>query len=186
MRKLILQVQMSIDGFVASPDGGLDWMTWDWDDDLKKYVMSLTGRIGTILLGRKMTDGFVKYWTEAAANPAGEEYPFAKIMVDTPKIVFTKTLDKSRWDNTVLAKGDITEEVNRIKENTEKDIIVYGGSGFVSGLIENGLIDEYHLFINPAAIGGGMTIFSERKNLELKNAVGFPCGIVHLHYEPKK
>ena len=186
MGKLILQVQMTVDGFVAAPDGGLDWTTWVWDERLEKYVNELTGRAGTILLGRKMTDGFINYWSGVLTDPSSREYPFARKMIDTPKVVFTQTLEKSPWINTVLATGDISEEVNKIKKNADNDIIVYGGSSFVSSLVKNNLIDEYHLFVNPSALGSGMTIFGERKNLELKNAVGYPCGIVHLHYEPKK
>ncbi|HEY6626688.1 MAG TPA: dihydrofolate reductase family protein [Ignavibacteriaceae bacterium] len=140
MRKLILQVQMSVDGFVAGPNGELDWMTWNWSDDIKNYVTELHDTIDTILLGRKMTDGFVKHWQ--SVEPGTEEYPFAKKMVDYPKVVFTKTLNKSEWKNTTLAKGNLSEEVNSLKNQSGKDIIVYGGAGFVSSLIKENLIDE--------------------------------------------
>jgi len=154
MRKLILQVQMSVDGFVAGPNGELDWMTWNWSDDIKNYVTELHDTVDTILLGRKMTDGFVKHWQ--SVEPGTEEYPFAKKMVDYPKVVFTKTLNKSEWKNTTLAKGNLSEEVNSLKNQSGKDIIVYGGAGFVSSLIKENLIDEYYLFINPTVIGKGM------------------------------
>ena len=131
MRKLKLQVQMSVDGFVARPNGELDWMKWDWDDELKNYVNQLTDSADTILLGRKMTDGFISYWSNV--KPESEEYLFAKKMVNYDKVVFTKTLDKSNWENTTLSKGDITDEVNKIKkQNSKRDIVVYGGAGFVS------------------------------------------------------
>jgi dihydrofolate reductase len=103
-------------------------------------------------------------------------------MVDTPKVVFTKTLDESPWANTVLAKGDIGEEVNRLKNQTGKDILVYGGADFVSSLIKENLIDEYNFFIIPTAIGRGMTLFGklEDKTLSLKlnRSQSFNCGIV--------
>jgi len=188
MRKLKLQVQLSVDGFNAGPEGGMDWMTWDWGDDIKKYVNDLGEECDTILLGRKMTDGFVSHWEKAAKNPGDPEYNFAKKMVDTPKVVFSKTIDKSPWNNTVIAKGGLTDEINRLKNRPGGDIIVYGGSGFVTNLIKAGLIDEYHLFINPAAIGRGMTIFSGLENtmsLTLKNSSAFGCGIVVLMYIPK-
>ncbi len=187
MRKLKLQMQLSIDGFVAGPNGEMDWMTWNFDDEIKKYVTDLTGSIDCILLGGHMPGGFIPYWESVAADPANPEYPFGKIMCDTPKVVFTKTMEKSLWDNTVLAKGDITEEVNRLKAQPGKDIIAYGGANFVSNLIKYNLIDEYHLFINPTAIGNGMTIFKElRQNLNLKlvKATPFDCGIVLLCYQP--
>jgi dihydrofolate reductase len=108
-------------------------------------------------------------------------------MVDYPKIVFTKTLDTSSWENTTLAKGDVVEEVNKIKNQTSmKDIIVYGGAGFVSSLIKNNLIDEYHLFINPTAIGKGLEIFKEveKFSLKLTESKTFDCGIVVNKYQP--
>jgi len=184
---------MSVDGFVGGPNGELDWMTWNWDDALKNFVNELTDSVDTILLGRKMTDGFVNHWTNIVKNrPDDESYPFAKKMVDKPKIVFTKTLDESNpisaeWENTRLAKGDIVEEVNKIKnEQSGKDIVVYGGAGFVSSLIKNNLIDEFYLFVNPAAIGNGLSIFEGRTNLKFVKSISFSCGVVVLNYEPVK
>ena len=189
MRKLKLQMQISIDGFVAGPNGELDWMTWSWDDELKKYAGELTESFDTILLGRKMTDGFVSHWTNIVNNhPDSPEYTSAKIFVDTHKVVFTKTLNESKWFNTILAKGDIVEEVNKIKKQKSKgDVIVYGGAGFVSSLIKNNLIDEYHLFINPTAIGTGLEIFkgiSSKLSLQLIKSTKFDCGIVVNQYQP--
>jgi dihydrofolate reductase len=187
MRKLKLQMQMSVDGFVGGLNGELDWMTWNWDDEIKKYVNELTDSVDTILLGRKMTDGFVSHWTNIVKNqPNDESYPFAKKMVDKPKFVFTKTLNESKWENTKLAKGDITEEVNQLKNQNGEDIIVYGGAGFVTSLVKNNLIDEFYLFVNPAAIGKGLTIFDERKKFKLIKSTPFSCGIVLHHYEPAK
>ena len=184
-RKLKLQVQMTIDGFVAGPNGELDWMTWNWDDELKKYVGDLTNTFDTILLGRKMTDGFVAHWTNVMKNPNNPEYAAAKIFVDTPKVVFTKTLKSHNWTNTALAKGDLAEEVNRLKEQKGKDIIVYGGANFVSSLVKNNLIDEYYLFINPVILCNGLSIFSrldKSMNLKLVASKAFDCGIVVLNY----
>ncbi|MCI0716368.1 MAG: dihydrofolate reductase family protein [Chlorobi bacterium] len=189
MRKLKLQVQMSVDGFVGRTDGGLDWMSWDEDEKRIEYVTELTDSSGTILLGRKMTDGFVSYWSNVLTKPESPEYDFAKKMIDIPKVVFTKTLDKSSWVNTTLAKGPLAEEVNKLKQQKGKDIVVYGGASFVSSLINEGLIDEYHLFINPAAIGSGLRIFGDSaRNLKLKlvKSVPFGDGVVVLHYEPRK
>src|SRR5215831_8261198 len=168
MKKLKLQVQMSIDGFVGGSNGEMDWMVWNWDNELKNYVTELTDSVDTILLGRKMTDGFVSHWTNAVKNnPNDESYPFAKKMVDYKKIVFSKTLGESQWENTELAKGDIIDKVNELKKENGKDIIVYGGAGFVASLVKNNLIDEFFLFVNPAAIGNGLSIFEGRTNLKL-------------------
>lgn len=186
MRKLKLQMQMTIDGFVAGPNGELDWMQWNWSDDIKKYVTELTDSVDTILLGQKMTDGFVSHWSNVTKNPDNPEYTAAKKFVELPKIVFSRTLNKSIWDNTELAKGDYVEYINELKEKSGKDIIVYGGADFVSSLVRKNLIDEYHLFINPTAIGKGMVIFNnleEKLNLKLVNSSAFECGIVLNKYE---
>jgi len=186
MRKVKLQMQLSLDGFVAGPKGEMDWMVWNWDEELKKYVSDLTEPVDCILLGRKMTEGFISHWKSVISNPNNPEFPFGKKMYDTLKVVFSKTLEKSEWDNTVLAKGDISEEIKRLKKQPGKDIIAYGGASFVSNLIKHGLIDEYHLFINPVAIGNGMTIFKGLENkldLKLVNSESFDCGIVILYYQ---
>jgi dihydrofolate reductase len=188
MRKLKLQMQMSVDGFVAGPNGELDWMTWDWDDKIKKYVNDLIDSVDTILLGRKMTPGFVSYWTNVIADPENHEYPFARKMVDIPKVVFTKTLKKSEWENTEIANGDLTQEIKTLKNKKGKDIIVYGGAGFVSSLLKEGVIDEYYFFVNPAIIGDGMTIsgkINSHLNLKMIRSIPFDCGIVVHQYEHK-
>ena len=157
-------------------------MLEDLDDEVENLENELIDSSDTILMGRKMTNEFVNYWTKAVENPENPEYTFAKKMLDTPKVVFTKTLADSPWANTVLAKGDIVEEVNRLKNQAGKDILVYGGAGFVSSLIKESLIDEYNFFINPTAIGRGMTIFGklEDKNssLKLDRSQAYESGIV--------
>ncbi len=189
MRKLKLQVQMTVDGFIAGPNGEMDWGTWDWDDELKQYVTELTEPIDCIVLGRKLAEGFIPHWAAVAANPEHPEFTAGQKFTDTPKVVFTKTLNKSAWDNTVLATGDLVNEIAKLKKQEGQDIIAYGGATFVSALIRHGLIDEYHLFINPAAIGKGMAIFNEldgKQNLALVKSIAFDCGIVVLNYEPKR
>ena len=184
MRKLKLQVQMTVDGFVGGPNGEMNWANINWDEELNTYVGNLTETVDTIILGRKLAQGFIPYW---ASNPEGEAGRGAEIFNNTPKVVFTKTLEKSDWVNTVFAKGDLVEEVNKLKMVAGGDMIAYGGATFVSALVKHGLIDEYHLFINPAAIGTGLSIFRELVNqqkLQLKQARAFPCGIVALWYEP--
>ena len=185
---------MSIDGYIAGPNGEMDWMVWNWDDKLKNYEFELTEPVDTIILGRKMTDGFVSYWSDVMTKPddpssIDRSHTFAKKMLETPKVVFTKTLKKSQWANTDIATGDLTEEIMKLKTQNGKDIIVYGGASLDSSLIKEGLIDDFHLFINPAAIGKGMTIFKDLNNIQkliLVKSIAFDCGIVMLHYEPKR
>lgn len=188
MRKLKLQVQMSVDGYIAGPNGEMDWMIYDWDDELKNYVAVITEPVDCIVLGRKLAEGFIPYWAKVASNPADPEYLAGKKFTDTGKIVFTRTMVKSIWENTVLAKGDLVQEITQLKKHGGQDIIAYGGATFVSELIRHQLIDEYHLFINPVVLGDGMPIFRSIKsnqNLKLIQATTFDCGIVVLKYNTK-
>ena len=183
MRKLKLQMQMTVDGYIAGLNGEMDWMTFNWDDELKKYVKEITEPVDCIVLGRKLAQGFIPYWASHPEEEGADKFN------STTKVVFTKTLDRSEWDHTVLAKGDLVDEITKLKKQEGKDIIAYGGATFVSALIKQGLIDEFHLFINPTAIGNGMTIFKEREskqNLTLVKSISFNCGIVVLNYEPKR
>jgi len=176
---------MTVDGYIAGLNGEMDWMTYNWDDQLKNYVQELTDPVDCIVLGRKLAQGFIPYW---ASKPEGEDIKGVDKLNNTPKVVFTKTLDKSEWDNTVLATGDLVDEINKLKKQEGNDIIAYGGATFVSALIKHGLIDEYHLFVNPTAIGKGMTIFNDLEsiqNLTLVKSTSFDCGIVVLNYVPK-
>lgn len=182
MRKLKLQVQISVDGFIAGPNGEMDWVSFNWDDELKNYVTEITEPVDCIILGRKLAQGFIPHW---AAHPEAEG---ANKINSTAKVVFTKTLEKSEWENTVLATGDLAEEINKLKSQEGKDIIVYGGGTFVSNLIKSGLIDEYNLFVNPVALGKGLPIFQGldgKQNLTLKKSTAFTNGIVLLCYEAK-
>jgi dihydrofolate reductase len=186
MRKLKLQVQMTVDGFVAGLNGEMDWMKFPWTEDIIEYVRDITNPVDTILLGRKLAEGFIPHWENVAKNPNDPDYEGGIKYTTTPKIVFTTTLEESIWDNTDIAKGDLVEEINKLKNQNGKDIIVYGGGTFVTSLIKAGLIDEFHLFINPTVIGNGMTIFKgldKNQNLKLKLAKQFDCGITMLCYE---
>ena len=185
MRKLKLQVQMSVDGYIAGQNGEMDWMVWNWDDELKKYVTGITDPVDCIILGRKLAQGFIDAWATLAADPKTAD-DGARKMNDTQKVVFSKTLDNTHWKDTILAKGDLVEEITKLKSREGKDIIAYGGGTFVSALIKAGLIDEFHLFVNPVILGSGMTIFKSLdhlKNLDLITSKSFDCGIVVLCYK---
>jgi dihydrofolate reductase len=180
---------MSIDGCIAGPNGEMDWMVGLSDDKLIKYAYELMESIDTILLGRKMTDVFISTWSDVINKPDDPWHAFAKKMIETPKVVFTKTLDKSKWINTEIATGDITDEIIKLKSRNGRDMVVYGGASFDSSLIKLGLIDEFLLFINPVAIGNGKTIFKDLNEIQKFNMVktiAFDCGIVLLQYETTK
>ena len=189
MRKLKLQVQTTVDGYVGGPNGEMDWVSFNWDDGLTHYVTELTNTMDCIVMGRKLAEGFIPYWASVAANGEDPQYTAGQKFTDTPKVVFTKTLEESPWANTVLAKGDLVDEITKLKQQAGSDLIAYGGAEFVGNLIKHGLIDELHLFINPAAIGQGLSVFKAlagKQNLTLKHAQAFSCGIVVLCYEPKR
>ena len=182
MRKLKLQVQMTVDGFVAGPEGQLDWMTRNLDEGVIARIVQITDSSNTILLGRKMTEGFINYWE--AVQPHSPEYIFARKMVDTPKVVFSKTLTHVAGKNVRVENGDLMKAVTGLKEERGKDIVVYGGATFVSALLEHDLIDELNIFVNPVAIGRGMRIFKDRKALRSTGSTAYPSGVVINTYHP--
>ena len=187
MRKLRLQVQISVDGCIAGPNNEMDWLVWD--DKYIKYVNDITESVDTIIMGRKMVDGFIPYWTDVMNKPDDPMNAIAKKMIEIPKVVFTKTLNKSRWINTDIATGDLKDEITKLKNQNGGDIIVYGGVSFDSSLIKEKLIDEFYLFVNPVVIGNGKTIFKNLEEIQrftLIESRGFDCGLVLLHYEVKK
>ncbi|HVS98240.1 MAG TPA: dihydrofolate reductase family protein [Puia sp.] len=188
MRKIKLQVQVSVDGFAGGPAGQMDYLVWNWDERLKEYVNDLTDASDTILMGRVLYEGMSGHWS--SITPDREEYLFAQKMNNYNKLVFSSTITGPlTWNNSRLATADAASEIRALKEKPGKDIMVYGGARFVSGLIKQNLIDEYHLFVNPAAIGKGLSIFGALdgyRPLEFAGAHPFDCGIVVLEYRPKK
>lgn len=180
---------MTLDGYIGGPNGEMDWLTTAWTEDIIQYVGSIVEPVDTIVLGRKLAEGFIPYWASVAANPEHPEVAAGQKFTDTPKVVFTQTLHQSDWSNTVLATGDLVDEITKLKAQDGQDIYACGGATFVSALIKNGLIDEFHLFVNPIAIGNGLPIFNEldsKQDLTLIKSIAFDCGIVVLQYEPKR
>jgi dihydrofolate reductase len=178
MRKLKLQVQISVDGYVAGPNGELDWMTWEHSKELLDLINSITDSSDTILMGRKMTDGFVGYWESVKSD--SPEYTFAQKMVNIPKVVFSKTVKNIPGKNVRVENGDLATAVKALKNKPGKDMVVYGGAGFVSSLIKEGLIDEFHFFVNPVLINKGMRIFDlldKRQKLSVIKSTAYDCGV---------
>ena len=129
-----------------------------------------------------MTPGFVNYWE--AVQPPSPEYFFARKMVDTPKVVFSKTLTHVTGKNVRVENGDLVKAVTGLKEERGKDIVVYGGATFVSALLEHDLIDELNIFVNPVVIGRGIRIFQDRKALRLASSTAYSSGVVINTYQP--
>jgi dihydrofolate reductase len=186
MRKLHLQMQMSIDGFVSTgPNDEQKWVTLVWDE-IKPYVLGLFDTTDTILIGRKLAIDYIPHWQGVEKQAGHPFHDVAERICRSKKIVFTKTLDRSEWENTDIATGDMAQEVKKLKAGNGKDIIVYGGSSFVSALIKERLIDEFHLFINPVALGKGVPVFAELAEwqaLQLKRSITYDSGLVLLNYK---
>ncbi|MEO8474093.1 MAG: dihydrofolate reductase family protein [Chryseolinea sp.] len=186
MRKLKLQIQMTLDGFVAGPEGQLDWM-WigEKDESSFQHVIELADSADTILLGRKMTNGFVDYWENVADNqPDSPEHLFAHRMVDTRKIVFSRTQTSMKGRNVQMENGVLAAAIQTLKQQPGKDILVYGGADFVSSLIDENLIDEYYIFCHPVALGNGLSIFKGKKVLQLVSTTSYKNGKSLNKYVP--
>jgi len=192
MSRLILQMQMSVDGYMSA-DSDVDWQLWDWgdrwawDERLKRRFNASFDTVGCILLSRKMAEqGYLDHWERAARDHAGDpDYAFARKVVQSRKVVLTDKLKSSRWERTVLARGGIVQEVNALKRSTEGSIIAFGGVGFASALVMAGLVDEFELFVNPVAVGAGRSIFGQRPiRLQLLESAAHDCGIVVNRYAP--
>ncbi len=186
MRKLKLQMQLSLDGYACGPNGELDWMIWDWNDDLTKCLQAITDPVDTILLGRKTAADFIPHWTRVAADPQDREYAFGVIMNDTRKIIFSKTLTTIEGKNAHIMSDMNRETINALKAEKGGDIIVYGGVETVANLLRLRLIDELNLFINPVIIGKGRSVFQEleQQKLKLINTQRFANGETWLQYLP--
>ena len=195
MRKLVLQMQMSVDGSVAAANPGLDWQLWgwgerwNWDDALKQYFNEVFESVDTILLSRKIIEeGYLDHWSRAARNhPADPHYAFARKVVDARKVVLTGKLTTSRWPRTDIASRSMADEVNALKQQPGANILCIGGAGFASSLVAEGLVDEFQFFVNPMAVGGGRSVFHDQRNghkLRLLGSRAYECGVVVNRYAP--
>jgi dihydrofolate reductase len=196
MRKLKLEMQVSIDGFASDANGDPSWMlwcwsdNWTWDNALRRYHTDLTISSDCILLSRKMAEeGFCEHWEKVAENAQDPQSSFAKPISDMRKLVFSKSGFQTQSRNAEVVRGDLRGEIEKIKRQDGKDILAYGGPIFASSLVEADLIDEFHLFINPTSLGSGRSMFKDlnRKiDFNLVNARSFECGLAVLEYSRKR
>lgn len=195
MRKLVLQMQTSVDGYVSAADSDLAWQVWDWterwpwDKALKADFNALLDPIDCILLSRKMAEeGYIDHWAHASRRfPADQNYAFAKKIVDAQKVILTNKLASAHWDRTEIARGGLVPEVNALKRKRGRTIVCFGGVGFASALVREGLVDELQLFVNPIAVSDGRSIFSDARGgmrLRLLASTAYACGIVVNRYQP--
>lgn len=189
MRKLVLQTQVSIDGFMAGPNHEMDWMAWDWDQELNAYVTELAANVDCIVLGRTFAAGFIPHWEGVANDANNPEQAFGARILEMDKVVFSTNpsaeIDTSAWPNTRASGKALQDGIRELKAAAGGDIIAYGGSAFVSSLIKQDLVDELNLFVNPTALGTGMPLFHQletKRAYKLRNATAFTCGIAALQY----
>jgi len=170
---------MTIDGFVGGPNGENDWVFIPGTPD-PEALKQITGFGAELAAG-----GFCTYWENVADNqPDNPWHTLAQLIADHRKIAFSHTETIFPGRNLEVENGDLATAVQALKEQPGKDILVYGGAGFVSSLISLNLIDEYYLIINPVAIGAGLSIFKERKILKLESSIAFKSGKVLNKYLP--
>ena len=178
MRKVILHMMVSLDGFIEGPNKELDWHAWD--DEMEKYADDLLSTVGAILLGRVAYQLFADYWPSAKDSITPK-------MNNLPKIVFSKTLEKVEWKNSRLVKYNIAEEIQKLKQQPGKDLVLFGGAGIASTFIKLGLIDEYRIIVNPVVLGRGNPLFNglkDKLNLKLLKTKTYSSGNVILCYQP--
>ena len=181
MRKLILYMGVSIDGFVCRPDGAHDWGTPPEDDALRAHKIALLRSVGAHLMGRKT------YADMAVAWP-GSGGPIAAAMNDIPKVVFSRTLTTADWPESTIASGPLPEEIARLKQEPGADLMAHGGATLARALNREGLVDEYRLMVQPAALGAGMPIFDDLPaslHLELVESRPFATGAIENVYRPR-
>ena len=181
MRKLIYSMTVSLDGYIAGPDGAIDWSVPD--EDLFRFHHQQVQETGVHLCGRRLYETMV-YWETAEEGPLlAEHVKFAQTWKALPKVVFSTTLE-SVVGNTRLAREGVGGEVSRLKEQPGKDIAV-GGAGLAGACMQLGLIDEWRLFVGPVLLGGGTPYFpalEERVKLELVETKTFGARVVYLRY----
>jgi dihydrofolate reductase len=185
MRNVVLSMQVSLDGFVARPNGELDWHLVD--EEFNEYAKDLLNSFDTLVFGRVSYELMASYWPTAITNDPVEAQ-IAERLNTLPKVVFSRTLKKVEWKNSRLAQGGIVEEILKMKEQPGKDIGI-GGTSIVTVLGPLGLIDEYRILLVPVVLGSGKPLFNDIKDridLKLRTTKTFGSGLVLLDYQPGK
>ena len=178
---------VTLDGFFEGPNKELDWHIVD--EEVKEYAKDLLNNVDTLLFGRVTYQLMADYWPVAAMNPSTpkSDLEIADKMNNLPKIVFSKTLQEVKWNNSRLVKENIAEEISKMKQQPGKDMVIFGSGSIVSTFMQFGLIDEYRIIVNPVVLGSGKPLFkgiNEKHNLKLlKNRI-LGSGVVILYYQP--
>ena len=180
MRSVVLQMGVTLDGFVHGAKGYEDWGLPPEDEEVVAWKVASLREAGTHIMGRATYEAMASVWP----NTTGV---YADVMNEIPKVVFSKTLTRAGWAESRIADGDLAGDIDRLKREPGGVILAHGGATFVDALIHDGLIDEYRLVIHPVAIGHGSGLFSalrEPLRLDLIEARRFPGGTAIHVYRP--
>ncbi|WP_437624694.1 dihydrofolate reductase family protein [Sorangium sp. So ce1151] len=173
---------VTLDGYFAGPDGDVSWNSHGAEEG--EFASSSLGAGSTLLFGRVTYEHMASFWPTPAALKSAPAV--AEGMNRAEKVVFSRTLEKAEWSNTSLLKGNLEEEVRRMKEVPGKSMTVLGSGSIVTQLAQAGLVDEFAIMVNPVALGDGRSIFKglkERLNLKLTATKTFRSGVVLLAYQ---
>ena len=182
MRRVVLQMGVTLDGYVAGAGGEGDWGLPPEHADVHAWKVASLDRVGTHIMGRVTYEEMVAYWPNATGD-------YADFMNRLPKVVFSASLPAAGWAGTRIARGDLATEIAALKGESGGEIMAHGGAAFVQSLSRHGLIDEYRLVILPVALGNGLPLFKdlpEPLRLDLAEARSFPDGTVINVYQPTK
>jgi len=186
MRKIKLLEHISLDGYMAGPNGEIDWILMD--DEIGDYVhTAIISTADTAIYGRITYQMMESFWPTAAEMPNAPRHVIAHAgwVNKAKKIVFSRSLDKVEWYNTRLVKEDIPGEVTKLKQQPGKDIVLLGSGSIAHLLMQHNLIDEYYLTINPVILGEGFPLFTTlpgKINLRLTGTKTFANGAVSMQY----
>jgi dihydrofolate reductase len=183
MRKVILWNLVTLDGFFEGPERwDLDWHDTVWGEELEQLSIEQLRSADTLLFGRVTYEGMAGYWPSAQGE-------IADLMNSIRKVVFSRTLDRADWNNTLLVKANAEDKVAELKQQPGRDIYIFGSAKLAGALMERGLIDEYRLGLAPLVLGRGTPLFKPSPHLttlKLLEARPLKSGCVILRYEPER
>lgn len=191
MRNIIVTMWTTLDGYIAGPNGEMDWIGEVYDEAMGAYEHDLVSSADTLLLGRVTYQSFASSWPHVPDNPeaAEGEKAYARLLNAMRKIVFSRSLESVDWNNSTLRNEIIPEEIEALKNEPGRDIVIYGSASVVRALTNLGLIDEYQLLVHPVVLGVGKPLFQDieqKVRLALVSAKAHPSGVVLLTYRTKK
>ena len=186
MRNLIFFMHTSLDGFVAGPKGEMNWIKVD--EEMFDFVATMTDQADTALYGRVTYEMMQSYWPKAGEQPNASKHDkeHSAWYNKVSKIVLSKTISEKGLDNTVVISDHLADKINKIKKQDGKNILIFGSPRASQSLLNQGLIDEFWLFVNPIIVGQGMPLFKDitgTTKLKLVESKTFACGVIALHYK---